>query len=98
MWINPDCGLETRGNAEDLAEALENLVAAAKDIARQKLDKVAEITELPLDGGLGFIMKSACIPRCSPLGSAFPEAQRACQHHLRHPRRTRRAEPPTSSP
>ncbi len=35
LWVNPDCGLKTRGNAETIP-SLENLVAAAKDI-REKL-------------------------------------------------------------
>ena len=37
VWINPDCGLKTRGNAETWP-SLENLVAAAKAV-RAKLDK-----------------------------------------------------------
>lgn len=37
VWINPDCGLKTRGNAETWP-SLENLVAAAK-VVRAKLDK-----------------------------------------------------------
>ncbi len=32
VWINPDCGLKTRGNAETWP-SLENLVAAAKAVA-----------------------------------------------------------------
>ena len=37
VWINPDCGLKTRGNAETWP-SLENLVAAAKAV-RAKLAK-----------------------------------------------------------
>lgn len=37
VWINPDCGLKTRGNAETWP-SLESLVAAAKAV-RAKLDK-----------------------------------------------------------
>ena len=37
VWINPDCGLKTRGNAETWP-SMENLVAAAKAV-RAKLDK-----------------------------------------------------------
>jgi 5-methyltetrahydropteroyltriglutamate--homocysteine methyltransferase len=31
LWVNPDCGLKTRGNAETVP-SLENLVAAAKEV------------------------------------------------------------------
>ena len=34
LWINPDCGLKTRGNAETWP-SLENLVAAAKEVRAQ---------------------------------------------------------------
>ena len=37
VWINPDCGLKTRGNAETWP-SLEHLVAAAKAV-RAKLSK-----------------------------------------------------------
>ena len=37
VWIYPDCGLKTRGNAETWP-SLENLVAAAKAV-RAKLAK-----------------------------------------------------------
>ena len=37
VWINPDCGLKTRGNAETWP-SLENLVAAAQAV-RAKLTK-----------------------------------------------------------
>lgn len=37
VWINPDCGLKTRGNAETWP-SLENLVAAAQAV-RAKLAK-----------------------------------------------------------
>ena len=37
VWINPDCGLKTRGNAETWP-SLENLVTAAKAV-RAKLAK-----------------------------------------------------------
>lgn len=33
LWVNPDCGLKTRGNAETIP-SLENLVAAAKEIRK----------------------------------------------------------------
>lgn len=33
LWVNPDCGLKTRGNAETVA-SLENLVDAAKEVRR----------------------------------------------------------------
>ncbi len=33
LWINPDCGLKTRGNEETIP-SLENLIAAAKNIRR----------------------------------------------------------------
>jgi 5-methyltetrahydropteroyltriglutamate--homocysteine methyltransferase len=33
LWVNPDCGLKTRGN-EETVPSLENLVAAAKDIRK----------------------------------------------------------------
>ncbi|CFX39495.1 Cobalamin-independent methionine synthase [Syntrophomonas zehnderi OL-4] len=33
LWVNPDCGLKTRGNAETVA-SLNNLVAAAQEIRR----------------------------------------------------------------
>ncbi len=36
LWVNPDCGLKTRGN-EETAPSLKNLVAAARDI-RDKLN------------------------------------------------------------
>ena len=31
LWVNPDCGLKTRGN-EETEKSLKNLVAAAKQI------------------------------------------------------------------
>ena len=31
LWVNPDCGLKTRGNTE-VAASLRNLVAAAKAV------------------------------------------------------------------
>jgi 5-methyltetrahydropteroyltriglutamate--homocysteine methyltransferase len=31
LWVNPDCGLKTRGNEETIA-SLKNLVAAAKEL------------------------------------------------------------------
>lgn len=34
LWVNPDCGLKTRGNEETIA-SLENLVTAAKDIRKR---------------------------------------------------------------
>ncbi|MBQ3800631.1 MAG: 5-methyltetrahydropteroyltriglutamate--homocysteine S-methyltransferase [Treponema sp.] len=37
LWVNPDCGLKTRGNAETLP-SLKNMVAAAKEI-RQSYKK-----------------------------------------------------------
>ena len=33
LWVNPDCGLKTRGNTETVA-SLENLVDAAKEVRR----------------------------------------------------------------
>ncbi|WP_163195763.1 5-methyltetrahydropteroyltriglutamate--homocysteine S-methyltransferase [Clostridium thermarum] len=33
LWVNPDCGLKTRGN-EEIIPSLENLVAAARDIRK----------------------------------------------------------------
>ena len=33
LWVNPDCGLKTRGKTETVA-SLENLVIAAKEIRR----------------------------------------------------------------
>jgi len=33
LWVNPDCGLKTRGNAETIP-SLENLVSAAKEVRR----------------------------------------------------------------
>ena len=33
LWVNPDCGLKTRGN-EETVPSLENLVTAAKDIRK----------------------------------------------------------------
>ena len=35
LWVNPDCGLKTRGEAETVP-SLENMVAAAKAV-REKL-------------------------------------------------------------
>lgn len=35
LWVNPDCGLKTRGNEETTA-SLKNLVAAAKDLREVK--------------------------------------------------------------
>ena len=41
IWVNPDCGLKTRGWSETKA-ALENMVAAAKELrARVKVEKAA---------------------------------------------------------
>ena len=41
IWVNPDCGLKTRGWSETKA-ALENMVAAAKEMrAKIKVDKAA---------------------------------------------------------
>ncbi|MBD5437745.1 MAG: 5-methyltetrahydropteroyltriglutamate--homocysteine S-methyltransferase [Treponema sp.] len=37
LWVNPDCGLKTRGDSETF-ESLKNLVAAAKEM-RSKYDK-----------------------------------------------------------
>ena len=37
VWINPDCGLKTRGNAETWP-SLEHMVAAAKAV-RAKITK-----------------------------------------------------------
>ena len=34
LWVNPDCGLKTRGNAETVP-SLENLVSAAKEIRNE---------------------------------------------------------------
>ena len=34
LWINPDCGLKTRGDAETWP-SLENLVSAAKEVRAQ---------------------------------------------------------------
>lgn len=34
LWVNPDCGLKTRGNAETV-QSLENLVNAAKEIRNE---------------------------------------------------------------
>lgn len=34
LWVNPDCGLKTRGNAETVP-ALKNLVAAAKELRNE---------------------------------------------------------------
>lgn len=36
LWVNPDCGLKTRGNAETVP-SLENLVRAAKEIRNENL-------------------------------------------------------------
>ena len=36
LWINPDCGLKTRGNVETVP-SLKNLVAVAKDIRKELL-------------------------------------------------------------
>lgn len=36
LWVNPDCGLKTRGNAETVP-SLENLVSAAKEIRNENL-------------------------------------------------------------
>lgn len=36
LWVNPDCGLKTRGNAETVP-SLENLVHAAKEIRHENL-------------------------------------------------------------
>lgn len=36
LWVNPDCGLKTRGNEETIP-SLENLVVAAKEIRRSLL-------------------------------------------------------------
>lgn len=36
LWVNPDCGLKTRGNAETVP-SLENLVAAAKELRNENL-------------------------------------------------------------
>ncbi len=33
LWVNPDCGLKTRGNEETIP-SLENLVIAAKEIRK----------------------------------------------------------------
>lgn len=33
LWVNPDCGLKTRGEAETVP-SLENLVAAAKNVRK----------------------------------------------------------------
>jgi 5-methyltetrahydropteroyltriglutamate--homocysteine methyltransferase len=33
LWVNPDCGLKTRGEAETVPN-LENLVAAAKNVRK----------------------------------------------------------------
>lgn len=33
LWVNPDCGLKTRGNEETIS-SLENLVIAAKEIRK----------------------------------------------------------------
>ena len=35
LWVNPDCGLKTRGNEETTA-SLKNLVAAAKELREVK--------------------------------------------------------------
>ena len=34
LWVNPDCGLKTRGESETVA-SLENLVAAAKEMRKK---------------------------------------------------------------
>jgi 5-methyltetrahydropteroyltriglutamate--homocysteine methyltransferase len=36
LWVNPDCGLKTRGYAET-EPALRNLVAAARDLRRAQI-------------------------------------------------------------
>lgn len=36
LWVNPDCGLKTRGNTETVP-SLENLVSAAKEIRNENL-------------------------------------------------------------
>lgn len=36
LWVNPDCGLKTRGNKETIP-SLENLVSAAKEIRNENL-------------------------------------------------------------
>jgi 5-methyltetrahydropteroyltriglutamate--homocysteine methyltransferase len=35
LWVNPDCGLKTRGYPE-VEPALRNLVAAARDVREQR--------------------------------------------------------------
>jgi 5-methyltetrahydropteroyltriglutamate--homocysteine methyltransferase len=35
VWVNPDCGLKTRGEIETTA-SLKNLVAAAKKLRNEK--------------------------------------------------------------
>lgn len=41
LWVNPDCGLKTRGETETKA-SLENLVEAARILRREAADRTAE--------------------------------------------------------
>ena len=36
LWVNPDCGLKTRGNAETIP-SLKNLVQAAKEVRNENV-------------------------------------------------------------
>jgi 5-methyltetrahydropteroyltriglutamate--homocysteine methyltransferase len=43
LWVNPDCGLKTRGWAETEA-ALANMVTAARELRRQVVRKPEKVT------------------------------------------------------
>ena len=43
LWVNPDCGLKTRGWAETEA-ALSNMVAAARELRRQTVRDPETVT------------------------------------------------------
>ncbi len=53
VWINPDCGLKTRGNAETWPSPGEP--GRRRQGRARQARQVAEITELPLDEGARFM-------------------------------------------
>ena len=53
LWVNPDCGLKTRGN-EETVPSLANLVKAAKDV--RKSLRVVKQPDRDTAMGLSFCM------------------------------------------
>jgi 5-methyltetrahydropteroyltriglutamate--homocysteine methyltransferase len=50
VWVNPDCGLKTR-KPEEAWPALENMVAAAREVRRSLRESAPDVASTPVAEG-----------------------------------------------